>query len=37
MGIYIPDAEPKQRSAINEVEHFLIRGDGCLRQLSQGA
>jgi hypothetical protein len=37
MGIYIPDAEPKQRSAINEVGHFLVRGDGSLWQLSQGA
>ena len=34
MGIYISDAKPKQRQAIDEVQYFLIRGDGCLRQFS---
>ena len=36
MGIHIPDAEPKQRLPIYEVEHLLVRGDGYLRQLPQG-
>jgi hypothetical protein len=36
MGIHIPDAELKQRLPIYEVEHFLVRSDGCLRQLPQG-
>jgi len=35
MGIHTPDAEPEQRSAIDEVEYFLVSGDSCLGQFSQ--
>jgi hypothetical protein len=36
MGIYISDAEPKQPLTVDEMEHLLVRGDSCLRQLPQG-
>ena len=37
MGIDIPDAEAEKRAAIDEMEDLVIRRDGGLRQLSQGA
>jgi hypothetical protein len=36
MGVDIPDTQPKQRPPIDEVKHFLVRGDGYLWQFSQG-
>jgi hypothetical protein len=33
MDIDIPDAAPEKRAAINQVEHFFVRRDGCLGQL----
>ena len=35
MGIHTPDAEREQRSAIDEVEYFLVSGHSCLGQFSQ--
>ena len=37
MGVHIPDAEPEQRLAIDEVKDVVIRRNGGLRQLSQSA
>ena len=37
MGIDVPDANAEKRSAIDEVEDFVIRRDGGLGQLSQSA
>ena len=37
MGVDVADAAPEQRFAIDEVEHFPVRGAGRLRQPSQGA
>src|SRR5689334_25066277 len=35
MGIHVPDTEPEQALTIDGIEHFVIRRDGGLRQLSQ--
>jgi hypothetical protein len=37
MRIDISDAAPEQRLPINEVEYFLVRGDGRLREFTQSA